>query len=96
MSAIKTKDIEQSLTKKGFRLDNTHHSMYWFYSGNQKSSIRTRISHGSIEYGDNLLSQVGKQMGLTRKELTSFVECHLTEERYRELLVERKKIKLEQ
>lgn len=95
MSAIKTREIEQSLKKKGFRLDNTHHSMYWFYSGNQKSSIRTRISHGSIEYGDNLLSQVGKQMGLSRNELRNFVECHMTEEHYRDLLIERKKLKLE-
>ncbi len=95
MSAIKTRDIEQSLKKKGFKLDNTHHSIYWFYLGTRKSSIRTRISHGSTEYGDNLLSQIGKQMGLNRKELSSFVECQLTEERYREILVERKKITLE-
>ncbi len=88
MATLKTKDICTSLTNKGFKEDNTHHKMYWLHVGDKKTSIRTRISHGEAEYGDNLIAKVAKQMNLTKKQLFSFVECTLGGEMYLKILVD--------
>jgi len=52
----KTRAIRAALLSKGFMADDTHHEMFWLVVDGRKSSIRTRISHGVAEYGDNLLA----------------------------------------
>jgi hypothetical protein len=87
VSTHKTSDMESSLLAKGFVRVDTHHEMYWLHVGGRKTSIRTRISHGMREYSDNLLSQMAKQLKLKRKELDELIECPLSAEAYRHLLV---------
>ncbi len=82
MSAIKTRDIERALTSKGFQKELTHHEMFWFFHKGKRTSIRTRISHSLKEYSDPLLTQMAKQMKLTREELDDFVDCNLSGEGY--------------
>lgn len=82
MSPRKTKDIRKSLLVKGFKETNTHHEMYWLYVGNRKTSVRTRISHSESEYGDRLLNQMAKQVGLNRTEFDDLIECPLTHDEY--------------
>lgn len=94
MSTIKTRDISRSLEAKGFKLQETHHEMYWLYVDGKKTSVRTRISHGANEYDGRLLGQVAKEMGLRRAELNNFVECCLSGADYVRLLSERKLIRL--
>ncbi len=64
MTPIKTRLIEASLLKKGFKKDNTHHKMLWLHIGDRRTSIHTRISHGEEEYGVSLLKQMHKQLKL--------------------------------
>jgi hypothetical protein len=82
MSTAKTKDIHNALTRKGFRVVEAHHEMLWLFVQGKKTSIRTRLSHGSPEYDDGLLGQVAKQLKLRRGDLDRLIECPLTEEEY--------------
>jgi len=92
---VKTSKIAASLLKKGFVQKETHHSYYLLFVNGKKTSIRTRLSHGSSEYGPNLLSQVKKQLGLkTMEELDDFINCPMSGEAYVELLLDRKVLKL--
>jgi hypothetical protein len=82
MSTIKTKDIHKALTGKGFRVVESHHEMLWFFVQGKKTSIRTRLSHGSEEYDDSLLGLMAKQLKLRRADLDRLIECPLTENEY--------------
>lgn len=89
MRIWKAREIEASLTKKGFGCRKTHHNLYFLYVDGKKSSIYTKISHDSREYGGQLFSLMAKQLQLTREELDQLIACPLTYERYIELLQER-------
>lgn len=81
MAKHKTKDIEASLSKKGFQIINTHHKRYIYYANGKKTGITTFISHGKKEYGDILLSKMKKQLKLSRQQFDEMVTCHLTKEK---------------
>jgi hypothetical protein len=93
LSPRKTRDIENALLDKGFRVDDTHHSVFWLYIHGKKTSIHTRISHGKEEYGDRLLGKMAVQLKLRRKQLDSLIDCPLDGEGYVELLVDAGHIK---
>jgi hypothetical protein len=88
MTTRTTKKIRDNITSKGFQQVQTHHEMYWFYLGDKKTSVRTRISHGENEYSDSLLGRMAKQVHLSKKELLEFIDCDLTEKQYTKILVE--------
>jgi hypothetical protein len=91
----KTTKLRKALLSKGFKKENQHHEMYWYLVGNKRTSVRTRISHGEREYGDPLLGEMAKQLGLKREEFDDLVECPLDELRYREILLQQQRISLE-
>jgi len=86
LSPFSAHKIHNSLMKKGFRVDQTHHEMFWLYIGGKKTSIRTRISHGAKDYGDSLLSCMAKQLHLIRSELDDLISCPLSADDYQALL----------
>lgn len=90
MTAIKTRDIERALLSKGFQRVDSNHKYYFFYVNGKKTSVRTKISHGTDEYGDNLLGFMKNQLHLDKIELEEFIECSLSGEKYKDLLIERK------
>jgi hypothetical protein len=94
VSPYKTKGIKQSLLQKGFRQSNTHHEMFYLFVNNKKTSIRTRLSHGISEYGDNLLGQMARQLKLERIKFEEFIECPLTEKEYLAIVANKGLIKL--
>jgi hypothetical protein len=95
VSAIKTKDIRSALLSKGFRSDNRHHEYLWLFVGETQTSVKTRLSHGKSEYGDDLLAQVKNQLGVSKKQLFDLVACPLTHEEYVAHLVGSGRIKTE-
>ena len=96
MSTIKTKDIRAALLKKGFKQDNTHHQYFWLYVGERQTDVHTRLSHGSSEYGEDLLAKVRKQLGgITKRQLLDLVGCPLKHEAYVAYLVEIGRIRTE-
>lgn len=85
MTTRERKDIEAALERKGFVADDTHHTIfvYWSVDG-KKTPIRTRTSHGSSHktIGDSLLSQMAKQVKLTNKKFLELVDCTLDQVGY--------------
>jgi hypothetical protein len=86
--------MRTAFLSKGFIPDETHHEMFWLVIGGKKTSIRTRISHGATEYGDQLLTLMSRQIGLSKTELYRLVDCPMDGEKLRTLLVERGKVRL--
>lgn len=80
MGKHKTKAIEASLSKKGFRVVNTHHKRCIYYADGEKTGITTFISHGKKEYGEVLLSKMRTQLKLSREQFDNLVNCPLTKE----------------
>jgi len=92
MSTHKTRKIEASLTRKGFHLKRgrSKHLKYTLYDDGKKTSVFTFISHGLSEYNDNLLDKVRKQLYLdSSRELDDLIECPMSEEDLKSLLVAR-------
>lgn len=87
MATVKRKDLEASLLRKGFRQDSSHHRHFWFYYKGRKTRIKTFTSHGKREYDDWLLSQVKKQLRLTKSQLMDLIECPMTEDDYTQHLI---------
>ena len=86
--------MRASFLAKGFISDENHHEMFWLVVGGKKTSIRTRISHGEKEYGDQLLTLMSRQVGLKLTELYRLVDCPMGGEKLKTLLVERGKVRL--
>ena len=82
------KQIETSLSKKGFVLKQSHHRFYTLYIDGKRTSIRTRLSHGAKEYDDHLLGQMSKQVKLTKEQVLELIDCPMSEERYKEILID--------
>ena len=93
MGAIKTKDIKSALLKKGFRSDNRDHEYLWLFVGERRTRIRTWLSYGRSEYGEDLLAKVKQQLGVTKKQLHDLVDCPMNHEAYVAHLVATGRIK---
>jgi hypothetical protein len=78
-----------TLQRKGFVPANGDHTVLFLHVNGKRSSVRTKVSHGSGEYGDNLLKQVARQLWLSNSELDQLFDCPLTAERYIEILLEK-------
>jgi hypothetical protein len=94
---IDSRKLEKALKKKGFRLQGGgDHKYYRLYVGDKPTSVLTKVSLGSrYTLSDNLASATKRQLRLdTSAELTDFVSCPLSEERYIALLIDRGKVKL--
>jgi hypothetical protein len=85
MSKYKVKDIECSLSKKGFQLQNSHHKLYIYYVNGMKTGIRTFISHGKSEYGDKLLNKMRNQLKLSHQQFDNLVHCPMSKEEINEI-----------
>ena len=89
MSAYPTRIIESALLRKGFRLEQTHHRILQLFVGGAKTRVRTRISHGSKQYGDSLLSLMARELHVRKKELDTLIQCPMGGDAYADLLVAR-------
>ncbi|MCK5773202.1 MAG: hypothetical protein KAH57_05390 [Thermoplasmata archaeon] len=90
MATRKTRAIKGSLKKKGFKESTNDHFWYVFYFNGKKSSIRTKISHGTSEYGNSLLSKMAGQLRISNSELLELIDCPLSEKEYSNILIEKK------
>jgi len=86
MSTKTTHQIRQSLTKKGFVEDKTHHCYFHLYINGKRTSIYTLLSHGKKECGDNLLAKMARELRLKRKEFNDLIDCPLDKETYIQML----------
>ena len=87
MAVYSTRDFIGALLRKGFRQDQTHRRMFWFYVDGKKTSVRARTSHGELEFGESMLGVRGKQIGLTKRQALDFIRCPLGKAELQELLI---------
>ena len=88
MVARNSKNILNTLKTKGFKVDNRDHHYLFFYVNDKKTHIRTKISHGQMDYGPYLLGQIAKQLHLSNGQLAKLLDCPLKYEGYKKILVE--------
>ncbi|MCA3585112.1 MAG: hypothetical protein IOD03_15650 [Methylocystis sp.] len=91
-------DIEAALKKKGFQLSVGDHNFFTYHTqAGKKSSVWTKTSHGSgfKTLGDNLVSAMAKQCGLTTPQFKNLVACPLTQEALERILIETGRIRVE-
>ncbi len=88
---IKARKIDSALTRKGFvKNEKKHHIFYFLYVDGKKTQIRTKLSHSSKEYNDNLLSAIRKQLKFDSiKELEGFINCPISEDEYVRMLIDK-------
>lgn len=75
--------VEAGLLNKGFRLANSHHRFFIYYTQQgEKTAVRTRTSQGGNELDDFLLGQMAKQCHLTKSAFLELVDCTLDQVAY--------------
>lgn len=84
--SLAKKKVMQALGKKGFREERKgDHIRYFFVtSDGREKPVQTKVSHGSKskELGDDLISKMAGQCGLTRLKFEQLIDCTLTKEKY--------------
>ncbi len=90
MASYKSKTVGAALERKGFQRTNSADRVYHLYVDGRRTSVRTKMSHGSDKaLSDALIAQMRKQTRLDRSEFDAFVRCPLSYEAYVALLKER-------
>ncbi|CAK0752100.1 Addiction module toxin, HicA family [Azospirillaceae bacterium] len=84
MTTRDQRDIERALENKGFERDETHHRCFIYRTLDGKNHKSARTSHGSNHktLGEPLLSQMAKQVSLTKNKFLEFVDCTLDQAGY--------------
>lgn len=83
------RDVEAALQRKGFRLENSHHRFFIYYTQKgEKTAVRTRTSQGGSELDDYLLGQMSKQCKLPKGAFLELVDCTLDQSGYEKRLSE--------
>ena len=85
-------DIETGLINKGFRLIETHHHMFIYYSlAGKKTSIHTKTSHTpkAKEISDSLVGQMALQCKLNKSQFADLIDCPMNRQQYEVILKEK-------
>jgi predicted RNA binding protein YcfA (HicA-like mRNA interferase family) len=82
MTVLKTRDVVNSLSKKGFRSHDGAHKFLVFWANDKKTSIHTMVSHGGREIDDHLIGLMSSQIRLDKEEFVKLVECMISKEDY--------------
>jgi len=81
-----------ALRGKGFRdskSSSKDHIWVSLWVNGKLTPIKTKFSHNGQDLDNYLIKCVSKQIRLTKPEFLSYVECHISEEAYINLMVER-------
>jgi hypothetical protein len=79
------RDVESALLSKGFERDSRDHRYFIFHTvDGRRTPLKTKTSHGTSTrtLGDDLISQMSRQCGLTRNDFLRLVDCPLSREEY--------------
>jgi hypothetical protein len=92
MSIRKRSDVEAALSQKGFVLREADHRYYLFYLEGRLAA-RTKVSTGTKykDLRDDLLKKMAKQCHLTTQQFLNLVDCPMSAEQYKEIVVSQKK-----
>ena len=84
-STRKGRDIDASLRKKGFSRDVSGDHVYYYFGGTR---VKTKMSHGmmSSSLSVELISDMARQLRLTKRQFLDLIDCPLDEAGYRAIL----------
>ena len=88
MPSLKKDMVVRNLIKKGFEQDERDH-LYLCYvrSDGLRTSIRTKVSHGSkSDITTGLVSAMARQCHITTQQFRRLAECTLYRQQYEQLL----------
>jgi len=93
MSSVRSgRNIDSALVKKGFlRFQDSDHVRYRFFGPDNANPVaRTKMSHGVVgdTIGAKLISEMARQLHLTKKQFLDLIDCTVSEEDYRTILRE--------
>lgn len=90
MTTRKVKEVSSRLCGKGFvKNDRSDHCRFLLYVDGRKTRIRTMISHGEREIGEELIHRMAAQLKLSKDEFLDLVDCRLDGEEYAGMLMEK-------
>lgn len=90
MTTRKVKEVSSRLCGKGFvKNDRSDHCRFLLYVDGRKTRIRTMISHGEREIGEELIHRMAAQLKLSKDEFLDLVDCRLDGDGYLRLMRER-------
>ncbi len=82
--------IEAALLKKGFLKESDGDHIRYYFPNKARTDwvVRTKISHGmqGKTIDSWLLTQMARQLHLTKAQFLELIDCTLSEEDYREIL----------
>lgn len=88
MTTRKARDISSKLCSKGFHMNRkADHCQYFLYVNGVRTRICNKISHGENEIGDFLIQKMAAQLKLDKADFLRLVDCAMSEERYRSLMI---------
>ena len=85
MAVLKATKTKQSLKKKGFTEDNSHHHYFEFWH-NGKVIATTYTSHNSEDIEDYLIKAMSRQCLMDKPFFVEFIKCTKSKEDYISLL----------
>jgi len=96
MGQIDRRVVLANLLSKGFKYSDNDHRFLRFYVSGRKTSIQTKVSFGSQykSLGDALISKMAHGLKITKNQFEDLVECRMSGDDYRDLLVDRGIIRL--
>ena len=77
MAALKARKVLSGL-EKGFVQAEGDHTFLIFYVNGKKTSIHTKVSHGSNEINDYLINKMSIQIKLEKQKFLDLVNCPLS------------------
>jgi hypothetical protein len=84
----KAREVKQALNSKGFREDAKRDHIYYFlYHEGRKTAIHTKISHNERDIDSPLLSQMARQLRVSKSQFNDLLDCPLTAGGYVEFLI---------
>ena len=93
MTSRPSKKIKQSLKSIGFSEENTHHKRFRYTAvSGDPTLLKTFLSHGLKDYGDDLLLKMAHQLYLTKNELLKLIDGEMTREEYETILRKKENI----
>ena len=89
----RVRDVRAALEAKGFAIEEGRKHVHFVYIDKQgrTTAARTMLSHGAggSDLGDNLLSQMARQVGLRRNEFLRLVDCPMSRQELDEKVASR-------
>jgi hypothetical protein len=88
---LERRDVEASLERKGFVPSDGDHRFFTYHTvAGRKTSVWTKTSLGTAHktLGDDLVSKMSKQCGLTTKQFKELIACPLTRDKMELILLD--------